>query len=67
MSDTNLGSREVRTLFRSQSRSVGVDQRFNLRDVEHRMDEPEFVRKSKMDGVVANTVDDLERSEVRFD
>ena len=48
-------------------RGIDWDQRFNLRDVEHRMDESEFVRMSKMDGVVANTVDDLERSEVRFD
>ena len=38
------------------------DQRLNLRDVKHRMDEPGCVRMSKMDGVVANTVDDPERS-----
>lgn len=34
--------------------------------MEYWVDELEFIWKSKADGIVANTVDDLKRSEVRF-
>ena len=39
---------------------------FDLRNVEYRVDEPEFVRKSETDGVGTDAIDNLEGSEVRF-
>ena len=38
----------------------------DLRDVEDGVNESEFMRESEMNGVLANAVDDFERTEERF-